>query len=160
MLMTSLVLILPAFSGYDFIIDWFYEFCLMLIFASGYYFVVVNMRSKALKSLLSFLLSLFILLSLVFVAFTNGFFGGERIHNTWRSEGYKIEEVESYGFSGRSVYYYRLVDSPFFGLFNKTVDSKNVELFNVENNFINDFESEGVTFNNDSKTIILHSDNN
>jgi hypothetical protein len=155
LLIISIACLSPAFTGYKFVIDWFYGFWLTIILSLCYTEVLKLIQLIAARITLTILTPILLIVIIGFFSFIDAMGGGEDILSTHYSKGYKIEKVENYGFSGQHLFLYRLSVAPLNGLFYKELDRKKISIDNLEDNFIFKFEEADVWYDIESKNIIL-----
>jgi len=126
----SLILLLPVFSGYDYIINNAYA-ALLYISLSCTYFFRIKKKPKALSTVVKPVLILF--LPVAFISFCCGIAGGTvSVQKKWDLKDYKVQYVREQGFSGGPEMRYELYKYGIICIFIKDVDSK-VDTTNGDN---------------------------
>ncbi|OCX54492.1 hypothetical protein BEL04_09645 [Mucilaginibacter sp. PPCGB 2223] len=141
-LYTSLVLLLPIFTGYSYIIENLYAILVYTILACGYGLLLKGAKRKILTSIL---LSIVLVFPLGFIAFIGAMAGTITVEQHWEIKDYRVDYVRDQGFSGGPLLTYRLKKYGFIPIFIKEVDSK------VDNDTTNNctvkFQYKNVSFN-------------
>ena len=99
-LKANIILLLPIVFGYDYFLKWLVEFCLMLVLASGFAFLLMKMKKEMHRYLVSILLTIVLIVILGGLAFIFVFAGNKTTLNKWRNNSYKVEYVRDQGFAG------------------------------------------------------------
>lgn len=138
------VLTLPIITGYDYCIDWLYEFNLTLILAIGFHPIISSQTQIGQKILVTTVLTFCIFIPLGVYAYLDAFAGNQYIEQKIKKEGYEIRHIRDQGFSGRPAFYYELFHAPLNGLFIKSLNEHGIEL----DDCIIKFKSQSVEINN------------
>ena len=122
LLAISLILLLPIFSGYHYIIDNAYAALLYITISCAYYFRVKK-TPKVSSTVIKPALILF--LTLGFIGFCFGIAGGTvSVKKEWDLKDYKVLYVREQGFSGGPSMRYKLYKYGDMSIFIKCVDSE------------------------------------
>ena len=120
-LITASILLLPALTGYVYVIENFYGCLAYLIVICGYTLLLKYIARKITSTI-----SISIILFLIggFLAFIGAMAGTITIENQWSYKNYKIEYVRDQGFAGGPKMTYELSKYFVVPIFIKKVDSK------------------------------------
>ncbi len=122
------IITLPIFTGYDYTIDWLYEFNITVLLALAYCTLIKKASGNWTRISSSIGLSFFLFIPLAFIAFVDAFAGGQYIEKTWHKQSYTINYVRDQGFSGQVAFYYELIHCPVYGLFQKRLTKHHKQL--------------------------------
>lgn len=140
------VLFSPTFFGYYLVLDWFNELCLMLMLAVGFARYLITYGKTNSSALLTFILSAFLFVSISLVALFASFVGFQKIEATWKSGFYKIKYVSDQGFAGGPLMKYELHHSVLWGLYDRKIETIEIDSFMPDTTCILFFEKKDVTF--------------
>ncbi|WP_212006475.1 hypothetical protein [Chitinophaga sp. HK235] len=117
----SLVLLLPALTGYSYVVDnaYGYLFYILLTFA----YALIHKVTEY-KFLPTGIISLSLFLLCVFISFMGVVAGTITVERKWKLKGYKIEYIRDQGFAGRPLMTYQLSKYAMIPIFLKHVDTK------------------------------------
>ena len=122
LLFISLFLLLPIFTGYQYIIPYAFQIFGLIALSCIYSFYSRFIQTNSVKIFTSIAFTLPLFCILGFFAWMDEFGGSETVHEKWIDNGYKVEYVEVAGFSGRHVWKYELSDYTMIPLFVKVID--------------------------------------
>jgi len=154
-LITFCVLFSPSFFGYHLIIDWFNEFCFMMILAVGFSHFLISYGKDNARALLTFVLSGFLFVAISFATFFDTFGGYQKIEATWRNGFYKIKYVRDQGFAGGPLMKYELHHSILWGLYDRKIQTLRIESSEPDSNCILLFEKKDITFDKCKKQFVV-----
>jgi len=151
----SCLLFSPTFFGYHLILDWFNEFCFMVIIAFGFaHFLITYGKTNSATSL-TLILSVFLFVSISFVALFDSFVGYQKIESTWKSGFYKIKYVRDQGFAGRPLMKYELHHSVLWGLYDRKIQTVPLDSFTPDTSCILFFRKADITFDKCKKQFVI-----
>ena len=97
-LIVASLLLLPIFTGYDFIIGWFYEFCVTIILGALFSLFLKGMEKNIHKVVPSVIISILLFIILGYIGFFQAFAGSDTSVKKWNKENYTIRYRISQGF--------------------------------------------------------------
>lgn len=127
-LIAAAVLLLPALTGYSYIVSNGYAILIYISLACGYSFYLKNIIRKIINALTT---TFFLFLICGFISFFGAMGGSITVIQKWKLNGYNIEYKQDQGFAGGALMTYRLSKYAIIPIFLKEVDSK------VDNDTIN-----------------------
>ncbi len=149
------VLLLPSLTGYDFIWGGMYEFCVMMILAILWAWLLTRIKSKWAKAILSIIIAGILFAVFFMLLMISDFAGSRSVHQSWKNKDYQVKLIKSQGFSGRPLMVYELYHLPVFGLFNKKIESMaDHPSFPIEGCLL-EFKTTKVQFDKCKEEIIL-----
>jgi hypothetical protein len=137
----TIVLLLPALAGYDYIIDTAYSILTYILLTCLYALLMINSDYKRSGTIL---ISSLLFCICGFVSFFSQIIGFIKVENRWNVNGYRIEYVADQGFAGGARMTYELSRYAWIPLFIKHVDT---QLQDTANSCWVKFTNEGFNFN-------------
>ncbi|SEW52279.1 hypothetical protein [Chitinophaga arvensicola] len=141
-LLTALVLLLPALTGYSYVVSSGYDWLLYIFFTYGYALVL---QSDDHSFLATGVISAGLLLFGLWGAFIGSFAGTTTVEKEWRVKGYKIAHLRDQGFAGGARVTYELSKYAMIPVFIKQVDLE-VDKDTTNSCWVT-FREEGFNFN-------------
>src|SRR5882757_1357599 len=99
------VLLLPAFSGYTYIVENSYTGLFYLGLACCYSFLIKSFKKPAFSIITQSVVLIFVC---GVISFYSSFFGAVQVENEWNVKNYKIQYLREQGFSGGPQMEYEL----------------------------------------------------
>jgi hypothetical protein len=106
--LASLILLLPIFTGYFYIITWLYQFFALVLLGCLYSFLSKRIENRTTKTVISGCFSAVLFLGLAFFSFMDSFSGSQQAVNLYKNNDYKVEYVTFQGFAGGPSLKYHL----------------------------------------------------
>jgi len=122
-LIAALVLLAPALTGYDYVIESGYRSLVLLAGACLYTFVSSGIERNRSKFIAAFLCAVPLLVILGYGYFINTMGGNKSREGKWDLNGYRIEYFKDQGFSGSPLYTYELARYAAIPLFIKHIET-------------------------------------
>lgn len=153
-LIASLALLVPALTGYSYVIDNTYGYLLYLLLAGAY---ALMHKDKEYKFVPTVVFSAVLFLICGFLSFIGGIAGSVTVERQWNLKGYRVEYLRDQGFAGGPRLVYELSKYAAIPIFIKKVET------GLDNGTTNTcwvkFPATGFNFNKcdpDSSVIIKH----
>ena len=150
-LIASLVLLTPIFTGYSYLVSWAYQFFGLVGLSCAYSFYSMQIENKAPKFVSAVIISGLLFLILGWFAFMDAFSGSQTTENDWAIGRYKIEYIRDQGFAGGPLMKYQLSKYGLIPIFIKVVEisEERDTVYNCEI----PFENNKIIFNKCNGTI-------
>jgi len=117
----TLILLLPIFTGYSYVIDSTYLILIYIALSCGQYFLI-SYHPNLFRTVIMPSISLFLILGCI--SFVGAFYGSVSINNEWDVKNYKIKYVRDQGFSGGPLMRYELYQYAIIPIFIKHVETR------------------------------------
>lgn len=156
-LIFTIIVFLPAFLGYDFIIPWIYECCLTVFLSFGFFIYFKQIKKDLSKLLTSIFCSIAIGFIVMISAFSNlgNHLGYNKIVSSWKDKSYTIEYILNKGFAGSlESKSYQLYHTPLFGIYRKRIESFDFKPMKNENNCKFYFKKSNIVFDRCNEKFI------
>jgi predicted PurR-regulated permease PerM len=106
--LASVILLLPIFTGYFYVITWLYQLFALVLLGCLYSFLSRRIENRTTKTVISGCLSAVLFLVLAFFSFMDSFSGFQQVENLYKNNDYKVDYVTYQGFAGRPSLKYQL----------------------------------------------------
>jgi hypothetical protein len=140
-LCSAVILLLPVFTGYKYVIDNVYTILFYIIFTCCYSFLIIRFK-KPLGSIITHSVVLIFVFGII--SFYSGFFGTIQVKSEWNMKKFKIQYLREQGFSGGPQMEYELYHYGSIPIFIKHVEEKIDS--DTTNNCIVKFKYQNVRF--------------